>query len=470
MLFPQGVFAPELVADPAPRRPGRGRRPGRRPHPAGDFLAAGTALGIPASSPSFSRPCGPVGHLEELAAALSARRMAGRGPAPRTPPGVHAAGPAATGRVRRRAARQLAAVLDGVALDLLLHFMLAHLTDAERPGTRPRWTRAAPPRCSATRPPAPIDPRAAAGPGRPATARRRTPLPPAAAAGRLRGPYPSGTHGPRPCRVPLRRRAPVRAAVRRPRPRAAPPPLHHVLLAGERGVGKSTLVAELARRAAAGADPLPGRKRGSSASTAATSPPDESRPRLAAILAHVADRPELVVCLDGFPALLRGERAASNKPVLLAGAGPRPLPASSACSPPASATKSLSDDPDFAEFFARVDVEEPDPDTALRLLRHFALGLSERFRVRDRRTRPSARRSASRPTTSSTTSCPPRRSKLLHRACEDVDYERGQLRRGRATGSPPTTWCGWWPRSAAFRRRRCAASPDGPTTSRACRR
>jgi ATP-dependent Clp protease ATP-binding subunit ClpA len=128
---------------------------------------------------------------------------------------------------------------------------------------------------------------------------------------------------------------------------------HHALLVGERGVGKTTLVAELARRAAVGRIPFLARRRFLSVDCRYV-PPDESRQQLAALLAHVASRPELVVCLDGLPALLRAERFAGNKAILLSGL------ARARCQfvgllTPRDYEELFADDPDLAEFFDRVD-------------------------------------------------------------------------------------------------------------------
>ena len=91
---------------------------------------------------------------------------------------------------------------------------------------------------------------------------------------------------------------------------------NHVLLVGERGVGKSTVLAELARRAAVGAIPFLAERRLLSVDCRYV-PPDESRDRIAAIFGHVAGHPELVVCLDGFTSLLRSDRPGGNKAALL---------------------------------------------------------------------------------------------------------------------------------------------------------
>jgi ATP-dependent Clp protease ATP-binding subunit ClpA len=319
-------------------------------------------------------------------------------------------------------------VLDSVALELLSHLVLTHLTEAERqalPGLdigraaalfREQAARALDPRTTDTPPPT------GDGPAGDASFR----LPPQLAA------CDDLTHRARTASAladfpfdgePAFERLfddLARALHRRQ--------FHHVLLSGERGVGKSTVVAELARRAAAGRIPFLARARIVSVDCRYI-PPDESRQRLAAVLAHVAERPDLIVCLEGFPALLQGERAASNKPVLLAAL------AHARCRivgllTPRECDELLSDDPDFAEFFTRVDVDEPDAETALRLLRHFAFGLAERFQVA---IDPEAVRQAV--TLSAdyilNDQLPAKALKLLHRACEEVDYERGQLGRPR---------------------------------------
>ena len=98
------------------------------------------------------------------------------------------------------------------------------------------------------------------------------------------------------------------------------------------------------------------------------------------ILAHVCQQADLVVCLDGLHGLLTSGRGGSNKPILLAAL------AHAHCHFLATLTPRehedlAGDDPDFAEFFTKVDAPEPDANTALRLMRHFARGLSERYQV-----------------------------------------------------------------------------------------
>jgi ATP-dependent Clp protease ATP-binding subunit ClpA len=401
-------------------------------HPA-DFLAAALAAGDPAVLAAFSNALRPGGSLEELMAVLPPRREGGES-------GDYAKRPRQAFTPQAlRVLDEFSAILSGsggvlerVALELLLHLSLTSLSEAERQVL----ARLDVPRAAGTfhdvvaraidpRNVRPSSPVGGSGAG-------DTPfvLPPQLAASedlteRARGADPLREY-------PFDHEpqydglfdALARVLHRRQN--------HHLLLSGERGVGKSTVVAELARRAATGAIPFLARSRFVSVDCRYV-PPDESRQRLAAILSHVAGRADLVVYLDGFAALLQGERSTSNKPVLLAAL------ARARCRIVGSVTPRecdalVADDPDFGEFFTRIDVEEPDADTALRLLRHFAQGLADRFRVGidDEAVRQAATLSADYILNDQ---LPAKALHLLHRACEEVDYERGQLgqKRDRVT-------------------------------------
>lgn len=209
-------------------------------------------------------------------------------------------------------------------------------------------------------------------------------------------------------------------------------PSHHILLTGERGVGKSTIIIELARRAATGQIPFLQHRRVLRVDCRFFAP-DESRPRLAALLAMVADHPELIVCVDGFAALLRGERSAGNKATLLSGlscAGCQLI----GLVTPREYDDLIADDPDYQDFFTRVDVEEPAPEVALKILAHFALGLQHKYRVQ---IEPEAVRQAVVLSANYILNdqLPAKALKLLHRACEEIHYERCQhgSTRDRAT-------------------------------------
>src|SRR5207247_8464899 len=93
---------------------------------------------------------------------------------------------------------------------------------------------------------------------------------------------------------------------------------HHVLLVGERGVGKQAILVDFARRAALGRPAFLGDKSVVSVDCRYTAPED-SRRVLVGILNHVGGRADLVVAVEGFASLLRSDRGGSNKAILLAG-------------------------------------------------------------------------------------------------------------------------------------------------------
>ena len=224
---------------------------------------------------------------------------------------------------------------------------------------------------------------------------------------------------------------------------------HHVLLVGERGVGQSALMAELARRAASGRIPFLNDHRLLSVDCRYVAP-DESRQRLVAILSCVAgggaqdadgdevegdesenvERPavdprKLVVCLDGFAKLLKTDRATTNKDVLLSILSRVPCRLIGLMSP-REFEELASDDPEMLEFFARVDVEEPNQEVAKKLLLHFATGLAGRYEVEieeqaiERAVVLSANYILNE-------RLPAKALRILERVCEDIDYERRQL-------------------------------------------
>jgi ATP-dependent Clp protease ATP-binding subunit ClpA len=204
----------------------------------------------------------------------------------------------------------------------------------------------------------------------------------------------------------------------------------HVLLTGERGVGKSTVVAELARRAATGRIPFLRGKR-FVRMDARHIPPDDSARCLAGILTQVVGRGDLIVCLEGVTALVRGDRARSNRVTLLAALS-RARCRFLASVTPREVDEVLGDDPDLAEVFTRVDVEEPEAETALKLLRHFARALEGAFAVSidEEAVRQAVTLSANYILNDQ---LPAKALKILERVCEEIDYDRrcGGARRDR---------------------------------------
>src|SRR5207247_142271 len=85
----------------------------------------------------------------------------------------------------------------------------------------------------------------------------------------------------------------------------------------------------------------------------------------------------------------------------------------------------VADDQDLQEFFARVDVHEPELDVAGKLLRHFARGLEQRYRVaiEEQAVHQAILLSANYILNDQ---LPAKALKILHQVCEEIDYERNE--------------------------------------------
>jgi ATP-dependent Clp protease ATP-binding subunit ClpC len=205
---------------------------------------------------------------------------------------------------------------------------------------------------------------------------------------------------------------------------------NHVFLTGERGVGKNTILVELARRAATGLIPFLKNKRFVLIDCRYV-PPDESRQRMVAILTQVSGHPELIVCLDGLPSLLRADLGGGNRAAFLACISQ----ARCQCIAMLSGLdyeELVSNDPEFDEFFNRVEVEEPNLDVAIKLLRHFSDSLAARYQVEiaDEAVREAVILSADYILNDQ---LPAKALKILRRICEDIDFEKNQLGKSRSS-------------------------------------
>jgi ATP-dependent Clp protease ATP-binding subunit ClpA len=205
---------------------------------------------------------------------------------------------------------------------------------------------------------------------------------------------------------------------------------NHVLITGLRGVGTTTLVRELARRAAAGEIPFLARRRflwvdGRDVSPAA------SADVLAAIVAQVAGRTDLVLCLDGLGPLLRAESGADHK-VLLRGVLKDRRVQLVGVMESHDYEDLVSADYALLELLTRIEVTEPEPAAAVAMAGQGAAALAEAFNVSIEP------RAVERAVLISADSIlnerlPAKAVKVLRRACEDLDYERSQRGGSRGT-------------------------------------
>ena len=195
----------------------------------------------------------------------------------------------------------------------------------------------------------------------------------------------------------------------------------HLLVTGQRGVGKTTLVWELARRAAAGeiSGLQDSRFLWVDCQDVA---PEESRARFAALLACLADYPELIVCLDGLGSLLRAEGGVTNKS-LLRTALRQPRRRIIGVMSQWDFDELLASEAEILDVCTRVEVPEPDEARALDIVRQAARQLEVDYQCR---ISPEAlERSVTLSGRYIWNQCFPTKAiRVLERACEDAAYLR----------------------------------------------
>lgn len=209
---------------------------------------------------------------------------------------------------------------------------------------------------------------------------------------------------------------------------------NHVLITGLRGVGKTTLVWELARRANAGEIPFLKRKRFLWVDCRDVAS-HESKDKLAGILSHVTGRTDLILCLDGLGPLLRAESGGNNKLLLRSALKDSRVQLIGVMSNN-DFEDLLSSDYEVLELFTRVKVEQPDEGTALAIVKQACIGLQQDYNVtiEERAIKLSVDLSAS----YILNECLPIKAiKILRRVCEDLDYERTQATTQQVTETQP---------------------------------
>jgi ATP-dependent Clp protease ATP-binding subunit ClpA len=199
---------------------------------------------------------------------------------------------------------------------------------------------------------------------------------------------------------------------------------NNVLITGPRGVGTTSLVWELARRAAAGEISFLRAKRFLWVDCREVSSAD-SGGVLATIISQVGGRTDLVLCIDGLGPLLRAESGANHKTLLRSALKDQRIHLVGVMESH-DYEDLVSADHAMLEFLTRIDVTEPDRPAATAIAGQCATVLAEEFGVTIDRA------AVERAVAISADSIlnerlPAKAVKVLRRACEDLDYERSQL-------------------------------------------
>lgn len=200
----------------------------------------------------------------------------------------------------------------------------------------------------------------------------------------------------------------------------------HVLITGEEGVGKTTLVKQVAAAAMRRQSGFPAEARFLWVDCTNVGPED-SRACLETLVTAASGEVPVVLCLDGFDRLLVRPNGGTNKPLLRATAARKRVRFIGILSRWAF-EELIAGDAAMLDLFTRVDIDEPTEEVALIIARHQLPGLKAEFGV------DIPDDVAERAVTLSGNYClgeahPSKGIKVLERACEDAEYDRRHLAR-----------------------------------------
>ncbi len=202
----------------------------------------------------------------------------------------------------------------------------------------------------------------------------------------------------------------------------------HVLLTGERGVGKTAVVRELARRAAAGEIAFLRGVRFLWIDCTNVGPED-SRQCLETLIGSASEVGSTVLVVDGFDRLLVRPQGGTNKPFLQASLDRIDLRIVGMLSRSAFEDFAAGD-ARFLELFTRLDHDEPSEETALEVARLHAPRLERAFKTT--LSVDVVERAVSLASNYCLGESHPRKAlDVLERVCEDVVYERTSRRSDR---------------------------------------
>ncbi|GHO65068.1 chaperone protein ClpB [Ktedonobacter sp. SOSP1-52] len=198
---------------------------------------------------------------------------------------------------------------------------------------------------------------------------------------------------------------------------------NHILIIGQKGVGKTILVKELARRAALGEFPFLKQKQFALMDCQNVTP-FESRETFLHLLSLMKDQKECILCLDGLGSLLRTEEKTNNILLLRRALKEEQIQLIGILSQ-RDFEELFSANQELLEFFTCVSIDEPEEELALTIARHVCVELEREYAVNIEER--AIERAVSLATDYILNEYHPAKAiKILQQACEHVDYARTQ--------------------------------------------
>src|SRR5579862_286725 len=153
----------------------------------------------------------------------------------------------------------------------------------------------------------------------------------------------------------------------------------HILLTRDRGVGEQAVLIDLARRCLNGSLEFLKKKRIFTVDCRHI-PAEDARAAINGVLGSVSEQEDLVLCLDGFGNLLRGQGTMGTWPIILSHLTRARCTVVGILSPQEYEER-LASDADAHDQFSVIPLHEPEGLVAIRLVSHFAAGLQHHYQV-----------------------------------------------------------------------------------------
>lgn len=198
----------------------------------------------------------------------------------------------------------------------------------------------------------------------------------------------------------------------------------HIILLGQTGIGKTSVVHEFARLASQNEFLFLSRKKFLWFDCSAIGPED-SRGCIESLIAVAHEQPEVILCLQGFSSLFHRPNGGNNKPLIKAVAR-RPEIQLIGLMQPWEYNDLIGGDSQMRELFNPIEILEPDEETTSRIAE---LEVKRLHQTYDLNISGSAIKRAVNLSSSYLfqESQPGKSIRILNRACEDAHFERLQL-------------------------------------------